>query len=216
MSESLPPNSPSDLTAASGAYPTDVLMVDQLNPDGHTYTTRGVLAEMLVNMLVSLLVPGSWTPANANVSQAFIILPGTTTQLTLAQLAAEIVSGPVTSVAGAGGVVTAAQISAALDTVADDLTANGITPGAATPCTAKVNIFTTVAAGGYAILTNTTIGAVTEVVNRGANPELLLPPEGWQFENFGINEPIEVAIGTPAGGSVKIVNGTGDVCRVLS
>jgi hypothetical protein len=212
----LQPNSPSDQTLATGAYPTDIILADQLQPDGRTYATRGVLAEMLVNMLVSLLVPGSWTPANMNVSEAFIILPGTTTQLTLAQLAAEIATGPVTSVVGLGGAVTAAQIEAALDTIDSDLTANGNTPGAATPCPGASNVFTTVAAGGYAILETETIGAIIVVVNRGANPLLLLPPVGWQFENYGVNEPIEVAVGTPAGGSVKILIDAGDVCRVLS
>ena len=88
-----PPYSPADLPRATGSYPTDILLADQLNPDG-SYSTYGLQAELLAAMLLGLMVPGSLAVGSeTNLSSCYVILPGTTTQVTLAQLAAMVMGG---------------------------------------------------------------------------------------------------------------------------
>ena len=129
--------------------------------------------------------------------------------------------GTATGTVADGGTLAALQSQVAAipgaAAPATGLSATGVTPATATACpSASSNTFTTVAAGAYAILTATTINATPKVINRGANPLLLLPPIGWQFENFGVNQPIEVAPGAPGGGTVSILNEAEGLCRILS
>jgi hypothetical protein len=55
MSETLTPNSPSQQTPATQANVTDIFLVDQLNPDGVTYTTRGVAGQLYATMVAGLI-----------------------------------------------------------------------------------------------------------------------------------------------------------------
>jgi hypothetical protein len=109
-----------------------------------------------------------------------------------------------------------ATVAGLAPTVAANLAVDAL-EGEATPCMAASNTFTTGPSGGYAIVGVTTIGFVTEVLNRIGNPFFLLPPAGWQIENYGVNQPIEVAawVSGEGGGYVRIRNESEGVCRVL-
>ena len=55
----LTPNSPAQQPLAAAAYPTDVLLTDQLNSDGLTYTTRGLPSVLLAQLLAGYLLGGA-------------------------------------------------------------------------------------------------------------------------------------------------------------
>jgi hypothetical protein len=90
----------------------------------------------------------------------------------------------VTMAAMAGYGATVSTVSAA-----------GTSQGTATLLTTYNNIATTVASGTGVQIDSTQL-VIHRVVNRGANPLLVYPPSGVQFETQSANAPITLPVGS--------------------
>jgi hypothetical protein len=78
---------------------------------------------------------------------------------------------------------------------AGSLTGAGSTQGAAAVLAADVNLFTTVAVGTGAVLTDGAVGTWLKVLNRGASPLLVYPPAGGAIDAGALNAPVTVVVG---------------------
>ncbi len=76
------------------------------------------------------------------------------------------------------------------------LSATGSSQADALPIKKRGNVFTTVASGTGAVLPSSfAAGARIEICNRGSNALLVYPSEGDQIESYGVNQPVQVAVG---------------------
>lgn len=71
------------------------------------------------------------------------------------------------------------------------VSAAGTTQGTAVVLTAQSNIVTVCAAGAGVVAT----AGYTKVYSRGANPVLVYPISGAQFESLAVNAPVSVPVG---------------------
>jgi hypothetical protein len=99
---------------------------------------------------------------------------------------------------GTVGLSTGATISAA-----------GTTQGTAISLSSQVSIVTSVAANAGVIVPGT--GVVYLLLNRGTNVLSVYPPSSAQFESFGTN----VAVGVAVGGFAFVECETGSQCRAF-
>ncbi|GBQ90402.1 hypothetical protein AA13595_2883 [Gluconacetobacter johannae DSM 13595] len=78
---------------------------------------------------------------------------------------------------------------------AGGLAAAGTTQGSAAALVANVNLFTTVAAGGGAVLTAGAVGTWRKVLNRGAAALLVYPPAGGGIDAMAADAPVTILAG---------------------
>ncbi len=76
---------------------------------------------------------------------------------------------------------------------ASTVAATGTTQATAAPLTALVSIVTTCAAGA-GVIAAAMLNVQTQVLNRSGNALLVYPPDGVQFEAYGTNAPVSVAV----------------------
>lgn len=97
--------------------------------------------------------------------------------------------------AGTMASATIAQVANVTGSINSGVTASGTTQDTGVPITAALTIFTNVAADAAATLTLVP-GNRAVVVNRGANPLALFPPDGHQIETLGVNAAASVSAGS--------------------